>query len=229
MLAALDLLQSLGSEGVGGIVADSPIIAGAPPSTRAQVAFRLNRSVSQYRAAITIFEELIAADGAAKRERDLWNWHLAFARMAVGDVDRAAAFFTDAVADSVLPIPVPTAFNAAMADWATTGAPSRDSFQRVLEHIAADADNASMRDDANALQSDAVARWFGGHADDAKKSLAEAEESAGRYELSCWSYTRVPRKTFLGHCAEIRRLFDGEDIIPVFMRARQPSDDIGKA
>ncbi len=74
-----------------------------------------------------ILEELIAADDAAARERDQWSWSLAFARMAVGDVDRAAAFFADAMADSSHPVPVPAAFNAAMADWATTGIPSRDS------------------------------------------------------------------------------------------------------
>ena len=219
VLAALGLLQLLGGEDVGGIVADSPVIAGAPPSTRAAVAFRLDRSVSECRAGIAILEELIAADAAAARERDNWGWHLAFARLAAGEFDRAAAFFEDAMADSRHPISVATAFNAAMADWATTGVPSRDRFRKVLERIGADADKAWMRGDANALQSVSVARWFGGRADDAVWSLAEAEEAAGRHEISCWSYTRVPRKTFLGHCTEIRRLFDGEEVMPVFMRA----------
>ncbi|MDE2989421.1 MAG: AAA family ATPase [Chloroflexota bacterium] len=44
VLAALDLLELLGAEDVGGMVADSPVIAGAPPSTRAAVAVRLDRS-----------------------------------------------------------------------------------------------------------------------------------------------------------------------------------------
>ena len=229
VLEALDLLQLLGSEDVGGMVADSPVIAGAPPSTRAAVAVRLDRSVSQYRAAVAILEELIAADDAAApergdrnwhfayaRERDDWNWHLAFARMAIGEVERAAAFFEDAMAH---PSPrVATAFNAAMADWATRGVPSRGNFRRVLERVGADANIPWMRNDANALQLVALASWFGGRADDASNRLAEAEEAVGRHEISCWSYMRVPSKTFLEHCAEIRRLFDGEEIIPVFMR-----------
>ena len=128
VLAALDLLQLLGAEDASGIVADSPVIAGAPPSTRAAVALRLDRSVSEYRAAIAILEELTAADDTAARDRDNWGWHFAFGRMAVGDVDRAAAFFEDAMADSSHPISVPTAFDAAMADWATTGVPSRRQF-----------------------------------------------------------------------------------------------------
>ena len=54
VLEALDLLQLLGGEDVGGIVASSPVIAGAPPLMRAAVALRLDRSVSQYRAAMSI-------------------------------------------------------------------------------------------------------------------------------------------------------------------------------
>ncbi len=220
VLAALDLLQSLEAEDATGIVVDSPVIAGASPLTRAAVADRLDRSVGECRAAIAILEELIAADAAAAREKDDLSWRLAFARMAVGDVDRAAAFFADAMADSSRPIPVPTAFNAAMADWATTGVPSRDGFRQVLELIDAGADRAWMRRDANALQSVAVASWFGGRDNDAGNSLAKAEETAGRHEISCWSYTRVPRRTFLEHCAEIRRLFGGEDVMPVFPTRR---------
>ena len=97
----------------------------------------------------------------------------------------------------------------------------------MLESIDADVDNTWTLGGANALQSVAVARWFSGLADDASRTLAEAEVAAGRHEISCWSYTRVPRRVFLGHCAEIRRLFDGERIMPVFMRACQPSDESG--
>ena len=240
VLAALDLLQSLGAEDVGGIVADSPVIAGATPSTRGAVAFRLDRSVSQYRAAIVILEELITSDDAAApargdwnphltfaREGPDWDWHLAYARMAVGEVERASEFFEDAMAGSRGRISVETAFNAAMADWATRGVPSEDRFREVLERIDTDVSKAWMRRDANALQAVAVASWFGGRADDAGKSLAKAEEAVGRHEISCWSYMRVPSKTFLEHCTEIRRLFDGEDVIPVFMRACEPSGEPG--
>jgi len=238
VLEALDLLQPLGGEDVAGIVADSPVIAGAPPSTRAAVALRLDRSVGQYRAAIVILEELITAEDTAAqarddwnwslayaRERNDWNWHLAYARMAVGKVERAAGFFEDAMANSSRR--VATAFNAAMANWATTGVPSRDSFRKVLERIDSDAYIAWMRGDANALQSVAVASWFAGRADDAGQRLAEAEETAGRHEISCWSYTRVPSKTFLEHCTEIRRLFAGEDVVPVFMRTCERSGEPG--
>ena len=225
VLAALGLLQLLGGEDVGGIVANSPVIAGAPPPMRAAIALRLDQSVSEYRAAIAILEEVIATVDAPAHEKDYWSRHLAFARMAVGEVDRAAAFYEDAITDSSDPSAVAIVFNAAMANWAISGVPSRDSFGQVLERI--DADKEWTRDDANALQSIAIARWFGGRDGDAGKSLTEAEEAAGRLEISCWSYTRVPRRTFLEHCAEIRRLFAGEDVRPVFVRSCEPSGEPG--
>lgn len=241
VLEALDLLQLLGGEDVGGMVANSPVIAGAPPSTRAAIAIGLDRSVSQYRAAIAILEELITADDVAApewadwswrfayaRERDHWKWHLAYARMAVGEIERAAAFFRDAMVDPGHLMPVPTAFNVAMADWATKGVPSPKVFRKVLERVDPHAHKTWMRGDASALQSVAVASWFSGRADDAGKRLAEAEEAAGRHEISCWSYMRVPSKTFLEHCAEIRRLFAGEDVVPVFMRTCEPSGEPGR-
>ena len=56
------------------------------------------------------------------------------------------------------------------------------------------------------------------------EDIADPERLA---EISCWSYTRVPRKTFLGHCAEIRRLFAGEEVVPVLMRTCEPSGEPG--
>jgi cellulose biosynthesis protein BcsQ len=220
---ALDLLQLLGGEDVGGMVADSPVIAGAPPSARLVVARRLIRSVSEHRAAIAILEELLAADDGVVRDTDSLDWHLAFARMAVGDVDRAAAYYERATADSSHLDVVP-AFSAAMAGWATTGVPSRDRFRRALEVVGA---NASLSGDATILQGFAVASWFGGRDDDAVKSLAKAEDVTDRYQISWWSYTRVPRQVFLEHCAEIRRLFAGEDVTPVFMRTCESEGEAG--
>ena len=127
VLPAFYLLQLLEAEDASSIVANSPVIAGAPPSMRAAVALRLDRSVSEYRAAIAILEELIEADDATALEKDYRRRHLACARLAVGDVDRAAAFFEDAMADSSDPNAVAIAFSAAMSDWATKGVPSRES------------------------------------------------------------------------------------------------------
>jgi len=44
VLAALDLLQLLGADDAAGMVADSPVVASAPPSMRAAVGARLDRS-----------------------------------------------------------------------------------------------------------------------------------------------------------------------------------------
>ena len=261
LLAALDLLRLLVGERVGGMVAHSPVIAGAPPPTRAAVALHLDRSVRERQAAVAILEELIAADDTAATD-DL-KWNLAFARMAVGDCDRAAAFFKDtlmAIGDTMMargasdPKFTKAAFNLAMAVWGKKGVPSGRIFRlfrsREPELILPiggidepwlpgddpdeDVDEPWVPGPGTAgfHQAVALALWFGGHPDDARGRLAQAEEAADRNRFSCWSYTRVPRKTFLAHCAEIRRLFDGEDIAPVFVRTHnasgEPSDGPGE-
>ena len=98
----------------------------------------------------------------------------------------------------------------------------------MLERIDADDDKAWMRGDANALQSVAVARWFGGRDDDAGKSLAGGRGSRWSPRNQLLVLPRASRgRTFLGHCAEIRRLFAGDDVMPVFMRTCELSGEPG--
>ena len=216
LMEALDLLETLG-EDAAPLVAETPIIAGFSPLTRVQVASRLDRSVGERRVAISIIETLLDEDTHSTRQKASWGWPLAFARMAVGDYDRAGRFFRSELDDSASRSDVPTAFNLAMAEWAMAGRPNEDAFRAVVERMDED-DSDWLRDNANGLQGVAVAQWFGNRREQARRSLDLAEKTVGRAQISCWSYTRVPRKTFLKHCAEIRQLFAGEDIRPVFLR-----------
>ena len=75
------------------------------------------------------------------------------------------------------------------------------------------------------LQAMALAEYFTGRQEKAGCLLQEARQIPSAdvdfgygSALSCWSFTRVSADTFLEHCDEIRRLFDGEDVKPVFMR-----------
>ena len=217
LMEALDLLETLG-EDAAPLVAETPIIAELSPGTRVPVASRLDRSVSERRVAISIFETLLDEDTHSTRQKANWGWHLAFARMAVGDYDRAGRVFRSELDDSASRSAVPTAFNLAMAEWAMAGKPNEDAFRAMVERMDEEDDSDGLREDANGLQSVAVAQWFGNRREQARRSLDAAEKAVGRTAISCWSYTRVPRKTFLEHCAEIRRLFAGEAIQPVFMR-----------
>ena len=217
LMEALDLLETLG-EDAAPLVAETPIIAELSPLTRVPVASRLDRSVGERRVAISILEALLDEDTHSTRQKASWGWQLAFARMAVGDYDRAGRVFRSQLDDSASPSAVPAAFNLAMAEWAMAGRPNEDAFRAMVERMDEEDDSDWLRDNANGLQGVAVAEWFGNRREQARRSLDAAEKAVGRTAISCWSYTRVPRKTFLEHCAEIRRLFAGEDIQPVFMR-----------
>ncbi len=217
LMEALDLLETLG-EDAAGLAAEAPIIAELSPRTRVHVASRLNRSVGERRVAISIFETLLDEDTLSTRQKASWAWRLALARMAVGDYDRAGAVFRSELDDSASRSAVPTAFNLAMAEWAMAGKPNEDAFRAVVKRMDEEDDGDWQRDNASGLQGVAVVQWFGNRREQATSSLDAAEKALGRTAISCWSYTRVPRKTFLEHCAEIRRLFAGEDIQPVFMR-----------
>lgn len=217
LIRALDLLETLG-EDAAPLVAETPIIAELSPRTRVSVASRLDRSVGERRVAISIFEGLLDEDTHSTKQKASWGWHLAFARMAVGDYDRAGRVFRSQLNDSASRSAVPTAFNLTMAEWAMAGKPNEDAFRAVVERMDEDDDGDGLREDANGLQSVAIAQWFGDRREQARRGLDAAEKAVGRTAISCWSYTRVPRKIFLEHCAEIRRLFAGEDIQPVFMR-----------
>lgn len=217
LMEALDLLETL-EEDAAPLVAETPIIAELSPLTRVQVALRLDRSVGECRVAISIFERLLDEDTHSTRRKASLERQLAFARMAVGDYNRAGRVFRSQPDDSSSPSDVPAAFNLAMAEWAMAGEPNEDAFRAMVERMDEEDDSDWLRDQANGLQRVAIAQWFGGRRGQARRSLDAAEKALGRAAISCWSYTRVPRKTFLEHCAEIRRLFAGEDIQPVFMR-----------
>ena len=217
----LGLLEALDVDRVA-YVDRSPIIAGLSAPARASVAACLDLSPCEQRIAIRILEDVVSTEGST-RQRGEWEWQLSFARIAAGRFAQAAEFLRHALTEPLTGAPVPTAFNLAMAMWGESRVADAVLFAGVLAHYDAEENKAWLENDANKLQSLALAEWFGGRPTDATQHLAEAEEvlqvGRQRREVSCWSYTRVSAATFRKHCNEIRRLFAGEDIKPVFMRS----------
>ncbi len=200
----------------------SPIIAGLPPAERASVADRLDLSPCEQRVAVSILEDVLGGKEGTTRQRSDWRWNLAFARIAVGDFAQAVEAFRGTPAEPLSRSTVPTVFNLAMALWGESGSADSAAFARVLDYYDAEDDKEWLEGDPNKLQALAVAEWFGDRVTDATKHLADAEEliriRRRRTAISCWSYTRVSAPAFHEHCNEIRRLFAGEQVEPVFMR-----------
>ena len=218
----LALLETLEADRTA-YVEESSIVAGISAPWRAAVADRLDLSPCERRIAIKILEEILGTEEGSDSQRSNWEWRLSFARMAVGSCTRAAEFLRRALKEPAPGTRVPTAFNLAMALWGESGVADAAAFADVLAHYDAEDDRGWIENDANKLQALAVAEWFGSRPDDADQHLAEAEEvlrvSHQRREVSCWSYTRVSAAAFGEHCNEIRRLFAGEDVKPVFVRS----------
>lgn len=197
----------------------SPIIGGLSYSERARVADDLDLSRRERRVAIGILEELIQGGEGSPAERASWEYDLGFARMSIGRFADARNAF-EARGQSSGRASIPTAFNLAMAIWATEGAPHVGAFTRVVELFDDEEDTDWLVNSPNNLQALSVAECLTTRLPDAIRHLEESRQLilGRRNDISCWSYTRVPPAVFLAHCDEISRLFDGEDVIPEFMR-----------
>ncbi len=231
---ALMRLEALGEDRAG-YIDGSPIMAHLPPDQRANVAIRLDRSRRERQVAIKILASVLSGGEGSPAKRDHWASQLAFARVAVGDFARAAEYYRSAFSEERA---IEDAFNLAMANWGDSGLADADAFRRVLD--LRDEENApeERRHDPNHpnyLQAIAVAEWFTGRREDAGRLLEDArqrlteasepfEGRRQRFAISCWSFTRVPTSTFIEHCDEISRLFDGCDVKPVFMRAAEDAE-----
>ena len=115
------------------------------------------------------------------------------------------------------------AFNYAMAEWGETSKPPQDLFRRVVE---LHGEKDSSVETANYSQCLAIAFWAIGQREDALRSVADAEARIQRHQqpdFSCWQYLRTAPSDFLADCAEIRRLIEGEEILPRFARPPAPN------
>lgn len=232
---ALMLLEVWGEDRAP-YVDGSPIVARLPVARRAAIAGRLDRSRRERHVEIRILERILNSGEGLPADKDNWAWELAFARVAVGDFARAAEYYRT-VSSEGADRSVQTAFNMAMANWGDSGSPDADAFRRVLDRRERERMREQQRHGPhgpNYLQAIAVAEWFAGQGEEARQHLAVARQRLStateplarprqryRSALSCWSFTRVSAHTFIEHCDEISRLFDGCDVKPVFMRATE--------
>ena len=200
-------------------VDSSPIIRSLSSSERAFIAEDLNLSERERRVAIDILQDVLEQKEGSSRARASWEYDLAFAQMSVGRFADARRVF-ESQHKSSEGKSIPTAFNLAMAIWATGDVPDIDGFAHVLELFDEDEGRDWLHDNPNNLQAIAIAEYVANRASDAIRHLDESRQAilGKRNDISCWSYTRVPPATFLAHCDEIRRLFAGEEVRPEFMR-----------
>ena len=235
-LLLLEKLDKDRAEFVGG----SPIMSQLSASQQATVASHLKLSRGERAIAVELLANALRGAEGSEHERSDWERRLAFARIAVGNLGEAADYYRSiSTEDPPSFLPEAAVFCLGMAMWGDTGAANPDDFLRVLKaYREADLEGweegpsgeleRDILDCIGNWQAMSLVEWFGGRSDHAHRHLSEAEGKAQHLQFplvpfSCWSYTCVSAETFLEHCHEIRRLFDGHDVKPAFMRdAKNP-------
>ena len=234
VFSGLLLLEKLDKDRAGFVVG-SPIVSQLSASQQATVARHLKLSRGERAIAVELLANALQGAEGSKRQRSNWERELAFARIAVGRFGEAADYYRPiSTEDPPSFLPQAAAFCLGMATWGDTGTPNPGDFLRVLEAYREAEWEGREEDPKEKLerhildcignwQAMSLVEWLGGRSDHADRRLSEAEKEAGNLPFplvvfSCWSYTCVPAETFLDHCHEIRRLFDGHDVKPAFMR-----------
>jgi MinD-like ATPase involved in chromosome partitioning or flagellar assembly len=234
VFSGLLLLEKLDKDRAG-FVGGSPIVSQLSASQQATVASHLKLSRRERAIAAELLANALRGAEGSEHERSNWERELAFARIAVGKFGKAADYYRSiSTEDPPSFLPKAAAFCLGLATWGDTGAANRGDFLRVLkayreadwegrEEDSRDEPQRNMLDCIGNWQAMSLVEWFGGRSDHAHRYLREAEGEAQhlRFPLvlfSCWSYTCVSAETFLEHCHEIRRLLDGCDVRPAFMR-----------
>jgi MinD-like ATPase involved in chromosome partitioning or flagellar assembly len=107
-------------------------------------------------------------------------------------------------------------FNFAMAEWALTGTPKKESFARVVESLNAE----NERSDTNFYQCMAVAYAVLGERDKALHYLGAAKRTIENLPIStfsCWRYHEISDTLFLRDLEDIRSFIDSGRPIPLFI------------
>ncbi|RJP25564.1 MAG: ParA family protein [Candidatus Omnitrophota bacterium] len=113
---------------------------------------------------------------------------------------------------------IANAFNLAMAKWGEEQKVPIDLFQKVIDM---DHKDDGARSSANYAQCLSIANWAIGNKKEALERIKCATDlimEDKTPEFSAWRYLKVPLKQFLEDLNSIKKMVEGQDIIPLFMR-----------
>ena len=240
VLGAVDVPPALVREAVvlatfGGLheIADAPAISSLGVDDQLWLASTLEDEPPRIGLAASILEPIVADTGLPSKQQASARSQLAIAYLGTARCADAQALLQ--VRDSEVGIMnQQDAFNAGMASWGATGAPSPKWFALVVElhqHPADEDIDRERRESANYLQCMAISCWAVGEAALALEFELRARKAVpipsrlggGRSRptrrrsslprglvFSSWRYRRVDAEEFAKDLDEIRALIDGD-------------------
>lgn len=217
---AVGLLARVRPSALPGI-AQAPAVRSLDAEGRRWVAEKMSETEGGLRPAQRLLTDIMASPDAAASLRATARDGLILNHIALGEFAEAIRLLAP---DGHAPqAQIGDVFNFAIARWGMEGRPDRKLFSRVLD-IHAETDDP--RSDPNYLQCLSLAAWASGREQEAGAILGRARQevlTTPRPVFSCWRFMTVTLKAFLDDLDEMSRLYSGEQMLPLFMRAQAHS------
>lgn len=163
-----------------------------------------------------LLDELLAIHQEVTGMNAVEQTSIVLAQVALGRFRDAMQLIAPA-GGSASALDVGPAFNYGMAAWGETGAPLDVYFRLVLERDA----QRVRSEDPNYEQCLALAAWIVDRAgEDWKRRLTNAKTLIDLRPTSCfsaWRYLYVDRDAFIEDLTMMRRMFEGEALVPEFI------------
>lgn len=217
--AASRLLLQLKPESAHSLI-EAPAFSRLEPEGKHFLATELFESRQGMFVAVNILEPLLHSSEPDADFVRIVAADLALALIGSGQFEKAIQLISKQGIRPVSDMDIDEAFNLAMAHWALDLTPSPELFRRVVELDDARTPGGS----ANFHQCLALSLWVLDRQEDGLTRIGEAWQqimSRPKPDFSPWSYLRVPPDAFLDDLKEIQQLFEGEHILPRFVKAAQ--------
>jgi MinD-like ATPase involved in chromosome partitioning or flagellar assembly len=215
LMAGARLLAQLAPERLSGIVTSSAFLR-LDIEEKVSIASHLMDFREALQTVSLILEQVLNENELDSTLRANIQVDLSLALIGQGEFQRAIQQIgTHEAALDLRPLDIQNAFNYAMASWGSSGSPSSELFQKVIE-----LDRIEAARGPNGNQCLAIALWAVNRTDEGLLRLNEARQQivTRLWEFSAWSYLRVPTNVFMADLREIQRLIEGAPLIPRFMK-----------
>ncbi|QJE03730.1 AAA family ATPase (plasmid) [Massilia forsythiae] len=222
LLWTLKLASRLG-HGSSSEVLSAPSIKSLQSEDLLYLAEKLSDSRRSANLTIDILSSALAEDRIEPQYLDDAYNSLGMVLIAIGDLDKASEIFsktTDFYTDTA---ELTATFNYAMARYWVGDSNAEEYFRRVIRLINTETANI----DANYLQCLSFCNFAVGQKMEAYRLLEIAETKVNEQSgpvFSCWRYLEVSPKKFKEDLLEMKNLYDGKSVAPIFCKQNLPKE-----